>query len=54
MQEETTPNLLNEIESRQNEVLRLLDDLELRLHATLKECQVQIAQGTYAEEKKAA
>jgi hypothetical protein len=54
MQEESPPNLLNEIETRQNEVLRLLDELENRLHATLKESQLQIASETQSDSRKAA
>jgi hypothetical protein len=36
-------SLLQEIESRQDEVLRLLDDLEAQLQRTLREGQIHLA-----------
>jgi hypothetical protein len=46
MSESATPeptSLLLQIESRQDEVLRLLDDLEAQLQRTLKEGQIHLA-----------
>ncbi|MGC4006644.1 MAG: hypothetical protein QM811_27390 [Pirellulales bacterium] len=36
------PSLLLEIESRQDEVLRLLDELESKLNRAIRESQLQV------------
>jgi hypothetical protein len=49
MPENATPepiSLMMQIESRQDEVLRLLDDLEAQLQRTLREGQIHLAPQT--------
>lgn len=46
-------NLMQEIESRQDEVLRLLDELEAQLQRTLREGQIHLAQESLPERRAA-
>jgi hypothetical protein len=46
-------NLLLEIESRQDEVLRLLDELEAQLQRTLREGQIHLAPQSLPERRAA-